>query len=231
MATVVKRGNGYAVVYRLARQQGEAAGKQVWESFEEESEANLRKLAVEALILQGRTLAHSELTFREFIETKFIPVYAKKKWKYTTYDTNMGVIRNHLYPTFGDLKLRKITPFIVESFFSTLTAKKISSRNKELGEDDLRCISGRTANYIYAVFKSIMSKAVKWNEIGESPVTCDKPAPDYEADQRDAWAPEEFDLVLANIEHELLHLAVHFAFKTSMRVNPPEAAGQRHAFT
>ncbi len=144
--------------------------------------------------------------------------YAKKKWKYTTYDTNMGAIRNHLYPTFGEMKLRKITPFAVEKFFSEITAKKISSPNTQISEEDLRCISGRIANYIYSLFNCIMSKVVKWKELTESPVICDKPAPDYESEQREAWAPEEFDLVLANIEHELLHLAVHFAFKTSMRI-------------
>ncbi len=218
MAAIRKKGNSIYLVYRMSSGPGKYTGKQIWEKCQNETEANLKKLEIEAQMLQGRAIVYSELTFREFVETKFIAVYAKKKWKYTTYDTNMGIIRNHLYPTFEHMKLRSITPFAVESFFSQITAKKITSPNKQLEEEDLRCISGRTANYIYSVFKCIMSKAVSWKELTESPVTCDKPAPDYEAEKRDAWAPEDFDLVLANIEHETLHLAVHFAFKTSMRI-------------
>lgn len=217
MATVVKKGNTNYIVFRLPKQFGEKKGAQIWEPTTSIQQANLRKAEIEAMLNDGRAPAHSRLTFEEFVNQKYIPVYAKKTWKNTTYDTNMGIIRNHLIPEFGTCLLRKIKPFAVEQYLAGLTEKKIISNNKNKNEDDLPCISGRTANYIYLMLKIIMSKAVEWKELSESPVICGEPCPDYRPEERAVWDPNMFNMILDSIEHKLLHLAVHLSFRSSMR--------------
>lgn len=124
MAAVTKKGNTHYVVYRMPKQEGEKTGKQIWEPFLEPEQANLRKAEIEAMFKAGRAPAHSRLTFEEFVNNKFIPVYGRKAWKNTTYDTNVGIIRGHLMPEFGDVLLRKITPYSVEKFLAHLADKK-----------------------------------------------------------------------------------------------------------
>ena len=65
MATIIKRGKKYSVVYNYVNDKGET--KQKWESFESEKAAKKRKAEVEYQADQGTFIPPSKQTVREFL--------------------------------------------------------------------------------------------------------------------------------------------------------------------
>lgn len=102
MASIVKRGKSYAVVYY------EGDGKkrqQVWESGLSYTAAKSRKAKIE---LEQANNGHAasdkkDMTVSEFLY-EFIEKYGAKKWVASTYDGNTGLLENYVHPYIGDRK-------------------------------------------------------------------------------------------------------------------------------
>ena len=59
-------------------------------------------------------------------------------------------------------------------------------------------------------------KVVQWDDLEKSPVKCDKPGTSNV--QREFWQPDSFEDALESVEDELLHLAIHIAFRCTLRI-------------
>lgn len=71
MASLIKRKNSFAVVYTVD-------GKQKWETFYTEKEANERKLEIEYQQLKGRFVAPTPMLIQNFLD-EYVEVYGTTK--------------------------------------------------------------------------------------------------------------------------------------------------------
>lgn len=106
MASIVKRGKSYSVVYY------QGTGKkrqQVWESRLSYSTAKSRKAQIEHEQATNTIspVETKDMTVSEFLY-EFIEKYGLKKWRASTYDGNNGLLENYVHPYLGDKKLRSI---------------------------------------------------------------------------------------------------------------------------
>ena len=215
MAIVKPRGKKYCVVYTYINEEGEK--KQKWETFGTEKEANKRKLEVELGKLNNNLSVPTEMTVGEFFEQKYLKLYGKAKWRYSTYETNVGIFRNHILPSFGKKKLSAISPIMVEELYEKLRKKKIGGfKAQKASEDDLPCLSSTTVRYVHTLLKKMFAKAVQWKCIAANPVTCD--APRAREVERGIWNGSNFYEALNDMgDDETLRLAIHIAFVGALR--------------
>jgi len=145
------------------------------------------------------------LTYTQYLE-EWISVYSKSNWKYAQYTAVKGLIKNHVNPHIGEMQLHAVSPLDIEKLYNKLRVKK------KKGGDYL---SPTTIKYIHSTLKVAFAKAVEWQLINKSPVTCK--APKIAEPNITIWSDEMFKIALDNISHKQLHLAVHIAFICSLR--------------
>jgi len=214
MATVRKRGKKFYVIYTYFNEEGQK--KQKWESFNTEKEANKRKLKVELAQIENTLHVPTELTLEEFFEQKYLVLYGKTSWRYSTYSTNVGIFNNHIIPYIGHKKLSSITPMMVEELYETLRKKKVSGvRAQNVSEDAIPCLSSTTIRYVHVLLKKLFTKAVQWRCITTNPVICD--APKARKVEQKIWNGENFYQALNDMSDDLLRLAIHITFAGALR--------------
>ena len=100
MATIVKRGNKYSVVYNYTDEDGRT--RQKWEPpVLTKKEAQKRKNEIEHEIATGTFIAPSTMKVKNFLN-EFMEMYGLRKWGLSMYTTNTGLIRNYINPILGD---------------------------------------------------------------------------------------------------------------------------------
>ena len=116
MASIVKRGKTYSIVYY----EGEGAKRhQVWESGLSYSTARARKAQIEYEIAENIHVDKNDLTVNEFLH-EFVEKYGEKRWVASTYDGNVGLLENYVYPYLGEKKLRSIRTKTVDDYYHFL---------------------------------------------------------------------------------------------------------------
>ena len=116
MASIVKRGKTYSIVYY----EGEGKDRhQVWESGLSYNAAKARKAQLEYEVAQNIHIDRNDLTVSEFLY-EFVEKYGEKKWVASTYDGNVGLLENYVHPYLGDKKLRSIRTKTVDDYYHFL---------------------------------------------------------------------------------------------------------------
>ena len=209
MASIVKRGQKYAVVYDLGR---DADGKrqQKWESGFSYKEAQRRKAEIDYMKSRSMTIRASpaSLTLSQFYEI-WLPVY-QTNWQYKTYQMATDMLTAHVLPYIGTMKLSSINPYDIEHLISYIRTKP----SKRSGE---KTLSATTVHHTFEYIRLIFNKAVEWGYISDSPVKCKPPSRDKVVPS--TWSAEVLTDVLTEMHDEpLLRLAVHLAFVCSLRI-------------
>lgn len=100
MASIIKRGKTYSVVYY----EGKGRNKQqIWESGLSYTTAKSRKAQIEHEQQQKRKSedkvqeSNNDMTVSEFLY-EFIEKYGEKKWVDSTYKGNVGLLENYVHP-------------------------------------------------------------------------------------------------------------------------------------
>lgn len=137
---------------------GRLRQKNKWEKIAPASrgEREVNKVAAEHLrpLNQGLENIGSATNFRTYVETTYKPVEMPLLAS-TTRERYEGVIENYLYPAFGNLCLRDLTPLSVQRYFSGLAESTLSHESKDKIRD---------------VLSSILSSAVKYGMLVKNPV-------------------------------------------------------------
>ena len=122
MATIVKRGNKYSVVYNYTDEDGTT--RQKWEPpVLTKKEAQKRKNEIEHEIATGTFIAPSTMKVKDFLN-EFVEMYGLRKWGLSMYTTNTGLIRNYINPILGDANIQDVDARMVDKFISTLQKTK-----------------------------------------------------------------------------------------------------------
>ena len=214
MATIKKRGSKYAVIYDYRDAQGQRHQK--WESFSNKADAEKFKRKVEYKKSCDSLLTPCSQTVAEYL-MQWVNVYGKAKWSFSMYTSSLALIRNHIMPEIGQIPLQKLQPIHIEMLYNTLRGKKCNGPKGHAPSGmKTPCLSSTTIRHVHTLLKTAFDKAVDWRLIEESPVVCD--APKKNKTERRIWMPEMVRQALDDMEHSLLHLAVHLAFICSLRI-------------
>ena len=216
MASIRKQGSKYYVYYyHPLLKKADGKPEQQYEDFYDEASAISRKDEIEHQIKSGYFKTPANMTVEDYFKLKFVPLYAVVKWKFKTYDTNMSFWNNDILPYFKNMRVSKVTPADVEKFLIVMRKKKVRNM-KNTPEEERPYLSETTIRYVFTLVHCFFQKAVQWDDLEKSPVKSDKPGTNNT--QRDFWLPERFEDALADIEDELLHLAIHIAFRCTLRI-------------
>ena len=222
MANIRKRGNKYIYVHddpnalwTTDPKTGKKKRKQIYESFDTEEEAQIFKAEFEVKMLKGKVISPSTETVADFIE-RWVKMYAPNNWQPTTYDSNYGMLINHVVPLIGQFRMQKVTPLLIENLITELRHKRcMGPKSYNKPENEIPFLSTTTVRTIYDLLKKIFDKAVEWKVIEENPVVCERPK--KARSSRKAWTKNQVKLALENIDKPLLKLSVHTAFFCSLR--------------
>ena len=157
MASIVKRGKSYSVVYY------QGTGKkrqQVWESGLSYSTAKSRKAQIEHEQATNiiPTADSKDMTVSEFLY-EFIEKYGLKKWRASTYDGNNGLLENYVHPYLGDKKLRSIKTKAVDDYYHFLETEAEPATN--MGKPMRDHITAATIHDIHKVLRCAFNLAVR----------------------------------------------------------------------
>lgn len=216
MASIVKRGKVYALVYY----EGEGTNRhQVWESGLSYSAAKSRKAQLEYEIAENTHIDRNDLSVSEFLY-EFIEKYGEKKWVASTYDGNVGLLENYVHPYLGGQTLRSIRTKTVDDFYHFLLHKAEPAASMNRMDRDK--VSPSIIHDIHKVLRCAFNQAVKWEYIAKNPFL-NATLPDHQEKKRDALTPEQLHKVLVFTDrpdiydYYLLHCAIQLAFACCMR--------------
>ena len=216
MASIVKRGKTYSIIYY------EGAGKdrhQVWESGLSYKTAKARKAKLEVEEAENIHVDLNNITVGQFLD-EFAEKYGAKKWVASTYDGNVGLLRNYVYPYWGDKKLRSIRTKTVDDFYHFLQHEAEPAAN--MGKPRRERISPSTIHDIHKVLRCAFNQAKRWEYIAQNPFL-DATLPEYKEKKRQALTPEQILRVLdftdrpEDYDYYVIHCAVQLAFACCMR--------------
>jgi len=216
MASIIKRGKTYSVVFY------EGDGKdrhQVWESGLSYTAAKARKTKLELEEVENTHIDQNNITVGHFLD-EFTAKYGTVKWAASTYDGNVGLLRNYVYPYWGEMKLRSIRTKTVDDFYYFLQHEAEPAAN--MGKPRREHISPSTIHDIHKVLRGAFNLAVRWEYIAQNPFL-NATLPEYKEKKRQALTPEQILRVLDFTDRPeyydcyLIHCAVQLAFACCMR--------------
>lgn len=216
MASIVKRGKTYSVVYY----EGEGKNRhQMWESGLSYTAAKSRKATIEYEMEQNTHIDHNDITVSEFLY-EFVEKYGEKRWVASTYDGNVGLLENYVHPYWGDKKLRSIRTKTVDDFYHFLMHEAEPATN--MGKPMRKHITASTIHDIHKVLRCAFNQAKKWEYIAKNPFL-DATLPEHKEAKREALTPTQLQKVLEFTDRPdvydlyMMHCAIQLAFACCLR--------------
>ena len=172
MPNITKRGNAYRIRVSNGR---DASGKQIIETAtfhpdpnrtEKQNQKALQQFALdfERKVKSGNYLEGEKITFSEFVD-KWRTLYAKEQLQDTTVEFYDFLLKKHILPAIGNVKLAQLRPAHLIAFYDDLSHKI----KPQKGDGDPATYSTTTVRRCHACISSILQTAVYWNVITENP--------------------------------------------------------------
>lgn len=182
MAHIQKRGGSYRVTVSNGR---DITGKQILETAtfvpdpqktEKQNQKALEVFVVEfeQKVKSGKYLDGEKLTFQAFTDT-WLSDYATPHLEATTVDVYKLLLRVHITPAIGHLKLSRIQPSHLNKLYNGML--------KERRDGKPGGYSPTTVKRVHALISSILSTAIKWNVLLDNP--CERVSPPKQARNTD----------------------------------------------
>lgn len=207
MASIVKRGNSYSVVY-MATVHGQR--KQKWETYHSLDEAEQRRQILN-LVQKIKTRKRREHidTIGDLME-RYIFLYGQVKWSLSAFQTNCGLIRNHILPRFGAIRLCELSPLVVAELY-----RDILGPSKYSGSND-KTVGPATLKSIHKLLHSAFEQAVLWEYVPRNPFHR-AILPNTSRQEHPFLLAEQIAVLLRQGKETWLSLAIHLAFAGTLR--------------
>lgn len=212
MASIVKRKNRYAVVYRYTDENGNS--RQKWETFDTNAEAKKRKIQVEYEQQAGTFIVPTATTVSDLLE-EYISVYGVSSWAMSTYNSKKGLMYNYIIPLIGDIKLDDVTPRLMDKFYQSLLSVKPKVVNNKKQKN--KYLTVHTVREIHKLLRSAFNQAVKWELMARNPVL-NATLPKENHEKREIWTVETIAKALELCDDDILSLAINLSFSCSLRM-------------
>ncbi len=204
---VAKKGRRWYLVYDENRTEN---GKRVqrWRvggNTKAEAEQALRSIlsAVDA----GDYVQPSALTVGAFLE-QWIEA-SRAQLRGTTSASYAMLLRTHVKPRLGDVKLQRLTPPMLNSVYADLLAS--GRRNGKGG------LSPRTVRYVHTVLQRALGDAVGWSMLARNPASAANPPKKAPASRKPTWTAVELRRFLERVRDDRLYAAFLLSAMTGMR--------------
>ena len=212
MASIIKRGRSYCVVYDYINSDGQR--KQKWETFPSKKEASVRKSEVELAQKKGTFLPPSAETVAEFMD-EFVRLYGELKWSPSMYDSSTGIIRNYINPLIGDLPMQSVTVKTVDIFIHDLHRTRSAAEKYHAVKQDY--ISDSQVEKVFKLARCAFNQAVRWNVIQQNPFNqanlCKA-----KCREREIWDAETIRKALDACRDANLYVCMNLSFACSLRI-------------
>lgn len=212
MATVIKRGNKYAVVYNWKDDDG--VRRQKWETFDTNAEAKKRKTQIEFEQQNGTFIVPTATTVSDLLE-EYCSVYGVNNWAMSTYNSKKGLMYNYIIPLIGDVKLEEVTPRLMDKFYQNLL--KVKTKVVKNKKPKSQYLTAHTVREIHKFLRSAFNQAVKWELMARNPVL-NANLPREEHEKREIWTAETLHHALEVCDDDILSLAINLSFACSLRM-------------
>lgn len=170
MASIRKRGDAYQITVSNGRR---ADGTQIIETDTYTPEPGMTKKQIEKklnefvvdferAVKSGKYLDGEKITFEEFSK-RYMNEYAKQHIEKPTLAQYETLLRIHIIPAIGNLRLAKIQPVQLNKFYLSLSEKRKDGRPGGY--------SPKTIKHIHTLISGIYKVAVLWNVVSENPCT------------------------------------------------------------
>lgn len=213
MASIKKRGNKFCVIYHYNDSEGKR--RQKWETYDTKAEAKKRAKEIEYRAEMGIISVPKCKLLKELIE-EYIVLYGKDKWALSTYEGNVGLIRNYIIPIIGDTKLSEINTRFMEKYYQTLL-KTPAVINPIFGKRLNETVGTSAIRDIHKLLRSAFDQAVKWELMEKNPCI-HATVPKHKAKKREIWTAEQLMYAIEVCDDEFTKLALNLAFAGSLRI-------------
>lgn len=148
--------------------------------------------------------------------TEYVSLYGKEKWALSTYEGNVGLIRNYIEPMIGSVKLSEINTRFMERYYQGLLQTKAVG-NPVKGNKKNEYVSASTVREIHKLLRNCFEQAIKWEMIEKNPCTY-ATVPKHKSQKREIWTAETLMYAMEVCEDERLKLAINLSFSCSLRL-------------
>lgn len=212
MASIVKRGKSFSLVYEY--KDGQGVKRQKWETFSTKKQALVRKSEVEDQINKGTFIPPATTTVRGFLKD-FVSIYGAKRWGLSAYEANTALIENYINPIMGDCNVQDINRRAVDHFILELQkTPPVTGRYRKARTEFLPpCTIEKICKLLHCAFH----QAVRWDMIPKNPFD-DALLPKKEKKQRAIWTVDIIRKALDNCSEGKLFIAINLAFACSLRM-------------
>lgn len=178
-------------------------GKRRWERISGTSKKDVENLVAQAIARVSRggsaEADAQKITVEEYL-TRWLQ-HAKTSLKPGSYGNYGEVIRLHINPTLGRIRLAKLTPLHVQSLYNDLLEKGLSRSS---------------VHKLHCIFHKALDQAMKWGlvfrNVTEAATPPSRPKPEYIV-----WNPEQVRAFLAQASKDEYAMIWRLAVYTGMR--------------
>ena len=166
----------------------DATGKVQSKTFNTEKAAGAHRNKMLSEIAEGIVHGDKKITFAELC-ARFLETYNPKRE--STWIHRERVIRTHLVPTFGSLKLSALTGARIDLWLAECRTKPMVRRGRAGSGPPNRIAGARTVQTWINTLRMVLRQAVKWRLIPRSPLDDATPPPSPGYDTVPHWREEE----------------------------------------
>jgi len=159
----------------------------------------------------------SDVTVREYMP-RWLDEIARHRIRASTYASYEQLVRSHIVPCLGAMRLQKLERRHIQAFYASKLAENGRADGKPGG------LSRRMVRFIHAVFKMACTEAVSAGLLAHNPMDGVKPPRD-ERPPIEYWNADEAATFLAAAEGDIYGAIWHVALHTGLRVG--ELSGLR----
>jgi len=213
MASIVKRRDRFCVVYMYTDAQGRR--KQKWETYKTQAEARARQKEIEYKESIGTFVIPQCSTLDDLLK-EYVALYGKNTWALSTYSSNVGIINNYISPFIGSMKLKDITPRVLEKYYQQLLKTK-PVNNPVTRKAKNEFVGTSTIRDVHKLLRNCFGQAVKWELIEKNPAL-HATVPKHKKQEREIWTAETLFHATEVCGNERLKLCINLAFACSLRL-------------
>jgi len=219
MASVHSKGKAsWGVSYYYKDANGKSMQKE--ETFSSVEAANKRKIEIEYLQSIDKFTPPMETRVSKLLDD-FVEIYGLVNWSCSTYSTNIGMLRNYVYPHIGDMKMKHVNAKKMDEYFVGLRTMKAVPRS---GRGEPGLVSERVIREIHVLLRTAFKMAVQWEMIGKNPIISTS-KPKIRKKKVETLDPDAARALLDQSMDMRLLACLHLALGGSMRIG--EITGAR----
>ena len=147
---------------------------------------------------------------------EYVALYGKNTWAMSTYSSNVGLIKNYIEPFIGNMKLKDVTPRVLEKYYQQLLRTK-PVNNPITGKTNKDFVGTSTVRDIHKLLRNCFGQAEKWELIEKNPAL-HAIVPKHKKQERAIWTAETLLHATEVCEDMRLKLCINLAFACSLRI-------------